>query len=160
MATVVVGCGDKVVDTSTLGGDALACHYPEAQEDGLARECAGRNTEFDQVLLVLLSSKAQVAALGDRLPLPCDARHRATQVHAGAGGVHLTEVDDDSIDLHKELVSWGPVVNLVESKLNGDPVCQHGSRTEAARHTERLGHGLASTAKPSQELREAWRVGS
>ena len=112
------------------------------------------------MLLVLLAAKAQVAALGDRLPLPCDTGHHATQVHAGAGGVHLTKVNDNSIDFHKELVRWSPIINLVESKLNGDPICHHGSWAQATRHTKRLRHRLASTAKPSQELREAWRSGS
>jgi hypothetical protein len=78
------------------------------------------------VLLVLDRTESQVSALLGGLAFPRDTRFQATDGNAGTSGVHLSQVNGDTINLHKELVPWSPVVNLVQGKLNGNPVCHHG----------------------------------
>ena len=96
------------------------------------------------MFLVQVNTKAKVSALLDSLALPGDAGHNTTQRHACAGGVHLTQVNADAIDLHKDLVSGGPVINLVQSKLNRYSVGLHLFWTRAARDIDCLGHLLAA----------------
>jgi len=77
------------------------------------------------VFLVLLTTKAEVGTLGDRLPLPGDTGFLPTQVRAGAGRIHLSQVNHDSVHLYQDLVAWGPCINLVQSKVDGHPVRLH-----------------------------------
>ena len=83
---------------------------------------------------------------------PGDARFRSTQGYTVAGRIHLTQVNADAIDLHKELVGGSPLVNLVEGKLNGDFVGHHLVGTGAAGDVEGPGHFLAALSEAAKEL--------
>ena len=135
--------------------NVFASLYTEAQGQDLIWEQAGWNSQLHQVLLVLFWTKAQVSALLGGLTLPGDSRFQTTNGNTGAGPVHLSQVNHNPIDLHKELVFWTPVINLVQGKLNGDPVSLHCHWAGAARHSDSLGHLICATSQPAQELGEA-----
>jgi hypothetical protein len=91
----------------------------------------------------------------DSLAIPGDARFHPAQGHTGAGGVHLTQVNADIIDLNKELVSsWIPVINLIQGKLNRHSVSFQLVWTGTTGDIDGRGHHLTAGSKQAKELRE------
>jgi len=90
----------------------------------------------------------------DGLAIPGDARFHPAQGHTGAGGVHLTQVNADIIDLDKELVIWIPVINLVQGKFNRHSVSFHLVWTGTTGDIDGRGHLRTAASKQAKELRE------
>ena len=107
------------------------------------------------MFLVQANTKAEVSTLLGGLALPGDARFHPTEGDTGAAGVHLPQVNGDAVDVYIELVTWSPVINLVDGKSNCHMVSDHLVWTRAAGNTNGLGHLLTVCAKKAQELSKA-----
>lgn len=144
----------QVIHTSTLSSDGQACLCSESDGESLSRESTSRDGQLHHMLLVQLGCKAKVAALQFGFSLPRDATLVTTQRPTGAGGIHLSKVNFCSLYHNNELVSWLPIINLVQGKLYGNSVCSHLIRTKPTGDGVGSRHLRSVHTQPSQELRQ------